>query len=309
MDLILPGKKEFNLNMRIILNILFILTAAICNFQTFAQESTPKGKFVGDSIKLGEPVDYVLTFTHSSDMEVLFPDSTYDFSPFEFLDKKFFPTKTVDGKSIDSVVYTLTSFELDEIQQISVPVFIQDSEKEHVINTIADSIYLVATIDALPDSVPLLTNTNMMIVDRQFNYPYLLIGLGTLLGLAIIAFLVFGKQIRRAYRLKRLKKQFESFQKDFGSLTTNLQEIENIEKALSLWKHYSGQLINIPLASFTTKEIKFALKNSDLHHSLQLIDRAIYAGETDNKIKDNFQYLEKSATEYYQQKVEDIRNG
>ncbi|MBT32536.1 MAG: hypothetical protein CMO01_22970 [Thalassobius sp.] len=295
--------------MRTILKILSLIIAIQFSFDALAQESTPLGKFVGDSIKLGEPVEYVLTYKHDPALEVLFPDSTYDFTPFEFLDKKYFPTKTIEGQSIDSVVYTLTSFELDEIQRISIPVYIQESEKEHVINTLEDSIVLVATLDALPDSVPLLTNTNMLLVNRQFNYPYLLIGLGTLLGLAIIAFLIFGKQIRRAYKLKKLKKQYDSFYADFGNLTTNLQETTNIEKALSLWKHYSGHLINVPLASYTTKEIKVALKDGQLYNSLQQIDKAIYAGETDEKIKDNFQFLEKSATGYYQQKVEDIRNG
>ncbi|UZR95354.1 hypothetical protein [Chondrinema litorale] len=295
--------------MRTILKILSLIVAIQFSFDAFAQENAPQGKFVGDSIKLGEPVEYVLTYKHDPTLEVLFPDSTHDFSPFEFLDKKYFPTKTIEGQSVDSVVYTLTSFELDEIQRISIPVYIQESEKEHVINTIEDSIILVATLDALPDSVPLLTNTNMLLVNRQFNYPYLLIGLGTLFGIAVITFLIFGKQIRRAYKLKKLKKQFESFQTDFGTLTTNLQEITNIEKALSLWKHYSGHLINVPLASYTTKEIKVALKDGQLYNSLQQIDRAIYAGDTNEKIKDNFQFLEKSATEYYQQKVEDIRNG
>jgi hypothetical protein len=43
----------------------------------------PRGKFLEDSIRIGEPVRFILSFKYPMDFEVIFPDFLYDFSPFE----------------------------------------------------------------------------------------------------------------------------------------------------------------------------------------------------------------------------------
>ena len=54
-------------------------------------------------------------------MEVIFPDSSYNFSPFEWVSKEYFPTHTNESGSLDSVVYTLTCFDLAPVQQLVDP--------------------------------------------------------------------------------------------------------------------------------------------------------------------------------------------
>jgi hypothetical protein len=72
---------------------------------SFAQR--PKAFFNSDSLQIGKPLFFSLTYTHTSKTDLLFPDSTYNFKPFELIDINYFPTKTLNGKSLDSVVYEL----------------------------------------------------------------------------------------------------------------------------------------------------------------------------------------------------------
>jgi len=259
-------------------------------------------------MEIGVAIKYVLTFQHDPVMQVLFPDSTHDYFPFELLDKQFFPTETENGLSKDSVVYTLTSFELDEVQRISMPINIQEIEGAEVIYTTEDSIYMVPMLQDLADSVPLLTNTTMLLIPTEFNYPMLLMVFGIILGVALILVLIFGKNIRKYYRLKRLNKKYQGFTADFEKLISDLQAKDHTEKALLLWKHYSGELIEQPLASYTTREIQQIIPSEELYQSLKTIDRALYAGFDSEQLKESFHLLKSRATDYYEKKAESIKN-
>ncbi len=269
---------------------------------------TPRGMFLQDSIEIGLPVKYVLTYQYDPALQVLFPDSTHDYSPFELVDKQFFPTVTESGQSRDSVIYTLTSFELEEIQRISMPISIEEAEDAKVVYTAEDSVFMVPMLQDLADSVPLLTNTNMLLIPTEFNYPLVLMVVGILLSVFLLLGLIFGKNIRRHYRLRRLNKKHLGFTEDFEKLISDLHAKDHTEKALLLWKHYSGGLIEQPLASYTTREIKQILPSEELYNSLKTIDRALYAGFDSEQLKDSFNLLKSRATEYYQEKVEEIKN-
>jgi len=272
------------------------------------QAQAPQGNFVEDSIAVGIPVDFVLTYSHDPALQVLFPDSTHNYAPFELLDKKYFPTITAEGQSRDSVIYTLTSFELEEIQKISLPISIAEETGTKVIYAPTDSIYMVPMLEALPDSVPLLTNTTMLLISTQFNYPVLLMILGGVMAVLLVALLLFGKRIRRYYRLKRLDKKHLSFGATFDQLVKEPNKKGNAEQALLLWKHYSGELLAQPLASYTTREIKKLIPGEALNQSLKLIDKAIYAGFDSEQLRESFGLLKTQAAEYYQKKVEEIKN-
>jgi hypothetical protein len=50
----------------------------------YAQEISVVGHFKIDSVKLGEPLEYFVTINYPSQWQVLLPDSTFSFSPFEY---------------------------------------------------------------------------------------------------------------------------------------------------------------------------------------------------------------------------------
>src|SRR5690349_8535923 len=85
----------------------------LINVVGYSQEIKVAGGFVKDSVQIGEPVAYYLSASYPQSLTVLFPDSVFSFAPFEYSRKTFYPTVTSHGTSRDSVIYYLTTFEID----------------------------------------------------------------------------------------------------------------------------------------------------------------------------------------------------
>src|SRR5687767_1484774 len=103
----------------ILLFAFFVLTN-VC----FSQNVIVKGGFLTDSIKIGEEAAFYLSARYPSKLSVLFPDSTFAFTPFEFQKKIYFATETTDTISVDSAVYFMTTFEVDREQVLRLPVYV-----------------------------------------------------------------------------------------------------------------------------------------------------------------------------------------
>ena len=56
------------------------------------QEIIPRGYFSKDTVQIGEHVDFTLIVGYPRGMEVLFPDSIYNYYPFEFIGKSYLST-------------------------------------------------------------------------------------------------------------------------------------------------------------------------------------------------------------------------
>ena len=82
------------------------------------QEVVVRGGFFLDSLSVGDETGFFLSATYPSNINVIFPDSTFDYHPFEFNRKRYFATQTTNGKSYDSVIYYLSTFEVDRLQQL-----------------------------------------------------------------------------------------------------------------------------------------------------------------------------------------------
>src|SRR6478735_9136687 len=81
--------------------IFYILIfSAVC-----AQEVKVEAGFAGDSVKIGKPIEFYLSAHYPENLNLLFPDSTFSFAPFELQKKIYFPTQSKNGVSKDSVVY------------------------------------------------------------------------------------------------------------------------------------------------------------------------------------------------------------
>ena len=52
----------------------------------------PDIQFLKDSVQVGAHVELSMSVTYDKSLDILLPDSLYDFSPFEFVDKRYFPT-------------------------------------------------------------------------------------------------------------------------------------------------------------------------------------------------------------------------
>lgn len=276
------------------------------------QELKPIGFFLKDSIKIGESVPYSLSYKDRKNRPVIFPDSLYDFSPFELLEKQYFDTQSDSINSIDSAVYYLATFEIDTVQRLSVPVFLNIGDDSLQLYSLMDSITLDQVVTQMPDSVNLAETSAYMPVSLQFNYPYWVIGLIVLGIVALIVMLVWGNQIQKRIKLYRLNKQLLKFKEQFDieieELNTDTTKLK-IETVLKFWKGYMEKLEKIPYTKLTTKEIVLVQKSSSLDETLKSIDKNIYSPIEVTALQNDFEFLKDYSEDRYNHVTEVIKNA
>ena len=291
----------------LIINILLLIITQ----KTIAQIPSwtpPKGKFLNDSVKVGLPVQYALSYRHKATADVFFPDSAYNFAPFEMVKREYFNTVTDQNGSLDSVVYTLISFEVTPVQELSLPVYVR--AKKDCTRVFAPIDYVILNSIIKPniriDTLFLKKDTRLIPIAQQINFPLIfLIIIGLLLMVGMV-FWFFGKPIRRQVRLFNFKRRYDDFRKLFQRLSRGTEDdkkrLENIEKAVVLWKKYIERIENKPFTTFTTKEILDNLKDNRLSDALREIDATVYGGVYSNKTIASMQILQELAEGLYRER-------
>ncbi|WP_375581427.1 hypothetical protein ABWH96_10620 [Marivirga tractuosa] len=290
---------------------LSLIFSLACIINLLGQKIEPKGKFLQDSMAIGEPIQYSLSIRYPADFQILMPDSLYDYAPFEYTRKQFFPTRTDSIQSFDSVVYTLTSFEIDKVQNLKLPVFIIQGEDSTAVYAEMDSIYLEEQIPVVSDSLQMKTDTIISKLDRDFNYPYLiafLIALGIVILLVII---IFGKKLRKKWRIWRLNKRHKKFRISFEEKLSSVGEmpVEKIEKLLYTWKKHAEFISKTPYAKLTSKEINQLQQDEELYENLKSIDKTIYSSKGRQNATEAFQFLLNYTDVILEERIKAIADG
>jgi hypothetical protein len=274
-----------------------------------------RGHFESHRTSIGEITPYSLTVRYPRAQQVLFPDSTFSFAPFDIRGKKFFTTKTIGDNSYDSVVYFLTTFEIDSVQRLRLPVFFVHERDCVAVFPRPDSVLLNYRVASVPDSVtteqlPLKTNTAYQNVKWILNYPlYAIIG-GVLVLALIIVWIVFGKRIRKYFVLRRLQKEYTAFLVRFNGAIDKLSvgfSSRSAEEALLVWKLYMEDLEKNPYTKYTSREIVHLIHDPHLDSALRSIDRGIYGGQVSPV--DSFRFLQSFSGQRFQQKEAEVKNG
>jgi len=276
------------------------------------QDTKPYGYFLKDSVKIGELVPYSLSFKDKRNRKVIFPDSTFDYSPFELFDKAYFDTSSDTINSIDSAVYYLATFEIDTVQKLALPVFIYVGADSIEVLADFDSIILDQVVRQMPDSVALEETANYQPVSTQFNYPYWIIGLIVLGIISLVVMLIWGKTIYRQIKLYRLKKALEKFyvrfDEELGKINPQSTK-QDIEQVLKYWKVYMEDLEKVPYTKLTTKELVNLQGNQSLEETLKSIDKNIYRRLQVNDLQNDFDFLRDYSTDRYHHVIEEIKNA
>ncbi len=280
-----------------------------------AQDVVVHGGFLVDSLGIGDIGGYYLTARYPSARNILFPDSTFNFAPFEYERRHYSPTVTHNGISYDSVVYYVSTFEVDKIQTLSLPVLEPGALDTATYVSPRDTIRLVELVKVLPDTLavqnlPLKTNTAYELVPFLFNYPVLLIVLAILLVLAVGGWLLFGKRIRKYYRLKRMEKAYQKFAASFSNEIEQLRQTfspARTEQALVAWKRYMEQLEMRPYTKLTARETMRMAKNESLGMHLKTIDGAIYGHNT--QVVEPLEQLKDFAHGSFTRKIQEVKHG
>lgn len=288
---------------------LFLLSS----FDGQTQEIRVKGSFSAESVKVGEPVFYSFTVRYPRQLQVLLPDSTFNFAPFEFIDKAYFPTVSDSLYSTDSVVYTLSTFELDKIQLLRLPAYVLQGRDSTPVFTAPDSLQVEEMIPVLTDSAAFIEQVSYTRVNKEFNYPYAIAaGIVALILLVVLA-LFFGRPLQRQYQLYRLRRTYHTYEKEYSKALQAYEERKEgvrPETLLNIWKKYMEQLEQRPYTKLTTKEIAALHQNgSDVKNILRPIDRGIYGRLSDNRMAQSFHELQGVARSRFQLKVKEVKHA
>jgi hypothetical protein len=281
-----------------------------------AQEIKVRAKFAEDSIKIGKPIEFYLSAHYPQDLNVLFPDSTFSFAPFELQKKIYFPTQTKNGISKDSVIYFLSTFEVDSLQSLKLPVFVVNPMDCTQVFSNTDSLFFQNLVKAIPDSLtteklPLKVNTNYLGVRWQLNYILFAIGGVILLVSLILVWVFFGKRIRKYFKLKRMTKGYEVFRTKFETSVEKLDKDfspKTVEASLIIWKNYLESLMSRPYTKYTSKEIRIIENSEQLGQALSEIDRMIY-GHAKENIQAPFSNLKDYVHQQFEKKKEEVVHG
>jgi hypothetical protein len=274
-----------------------------------------RSRFLADTLKIGEKVPFAVTARYPRKINILYPDSSYSFNPYELEGRQYFPTVTKDSISYDSAVYYLTSYEIDSIQVFRMPVYVLHGSDCTAVFGTADSIILKQFVNHVPDSVsaeqlPLKTDTRYLNVMWLFNYPLAIYVIAALSIIGVIVWIVFGKRIRRYFILKRLNKAHIDFLNRFADAQQQLQgnySSMKAETALVIWKRYMESLEEKPYTKYSSKEILNLLNEKNLADALRSIDRMVYGGIASNP--ELFNELREVSRSHYNEKLRQVTNG
>lgn len=297
------------------------LAASIILFFQFAVHAqdtnvTVRGGFIEDSLRVGDPVRFYLTARYAQGQQVLFPDSTFAYAPFELDHRSYTPTDTRDGMSYDSVVYHVTTFELDEHPSLSLPVYLLTPQDCTAFESPRDSIRLALSpmtgLDTITiDKLPLRENVAYHDVPQAFNYVVALIIVGAVLLIVALAWIFFGRKIRRYFRIRRMLKMHQQFMASYGGAVAAIRDnfsAANAEHVLAQWKRYMEQLEVRPYTKMTTREIQAALKDDAVTRTLKAIDGAIY-GHSTQAATEQLANLRDMADQRFAVKLQEVKNG
>nr|WP_262916658.1 hypothetical protein [Belliella kenyensis] len=259
-----------------------------------------------DSAKIGERVPYVLKAKYSKGMNIIFPDSLYDYSPFVLLEKQTFMSQTRGDYTIDSAVYYVSNFSLDPTSTLSLPVFDIMKYDSASYQSDESSLALILTINPLPDQLAFKDNNIYQEIPKTFNFPLFLAVIVSLIVISTIILVIFGKSISKAFKNYREKRKYHRFIKKWKNAEARFVSNPNMNSAdelLGLWKTYMEHLNDKPFREWTTVEIAHFLDNKEIIKDFREIEMIIYAGKQSIDVSQAVHNLKEICADTYQQKI------
>lgn len=295
---------------------LFLLFG-LCGAPLRAQQA-PVGRFLTDSIEIGRPFRYSLTYNHRPTVDLIFPDTVSHFAPYRVETVETFTTKTTgtgsQAISRDSAVYTLVSFETDSAQLLRVPIRIISANDCTALYTAVDTVFLRSRLP-LADSTglhsfTLATETALTPLRQQFNYPLLISSLLVISVLSALFFILFQRPIQRLWWLNRLDRHYRRFQQQFNRLSRSINAqnaTENANQAVILWKSYLEELDGQSYTSLTTSELADRFNEEKVTAALRDADLMIYGNVFLPQSQSSLQVLSDLAERIYQRRRSEMQ--
>ena len=273
----------------------------------------PVGRFSRAVVEVGQPIDYVLSYAHDPAEEVVFPDSLASFGTFEYVGRRWLPTRTTNGRSLDRAVYHLRTFSLAPVQPLQLPVLLLRGATDTLrlmppvaqvrLHRLAPTLF--NSDGASPPT--LRTEYQNLALTPAFNYPFWLAGLAGGLALAGGAWALYGRRWRQRYGRYKRRKNHVYFLTQFARNAerfTLSRSAAVVERTVVLWKNYLSSLEDTNLNSLTTKELtEYFHNDADVRRALRATDRVVYGNllsEDAQEVDAAFQRLRDFAERQYE---------
>lgn len=288
---------------KFLINLLFISFFA---FPVHSQDIEVEGYFQQDSAKLGERVAYVLKAKYKEGINVIFPDSTYDFTPFVLLEKKTYISSTQDAVTLDSAVYFVSNFSLEPVAKLALPIYevFRFDSLEHL--PLEAELALKLTIDQIPQELNFRDNNVYQPIPTEFNILFLGAILGVIAVLVVVLLFFFGKKVKRQWQIWLEKQKYKRFVKKWqnaeAAFTSN-PDMDQADELLGLWKAYMEHLKNKPFREWTTTEIADFLDNKEIIKDFRSIEMVIYAGKEGKDIEKTCNNLKEICIDSFKKKI------
>lgn len=260
-----------------------------------------------DSIYVGEPFSATIETIHERKDKLLFPDTTWDFSPFEIISKSWLPTDISDSSLTDYAIYELRTFELDSAQTLQLPVFRIIGEDTLPFYSNADTLHLKFAIDTLPQVIELKENTAF--VKPTLPVEQIIASLASVVAILIITVLwvLFGKKIIAATRAYFIRRKFSKFEEKFQSTFNLIQEDKTkTNELVKVWKNFNEDITGKSFSAMTTKDLLQTFENQDLQIALNNLDKTIYGNKPLNNIEGHYETLKQFAFDQSEERVKEV---
>lgn len=293
---------------------LFIFLFIIFCGSASAQEPSSynvEASFQEDSFRVGQYLHYRLSIMYPKERVAIIPDSAFNYSPFEYITKRYYPTRTDSLYAYDSIIYTLASYETTKIQYLGLPISFFINKDTLKLFSISDSVCIKRLITAESEK-DVQADASLLSTIDKFNYPYLIAGLISVLLILFILYKIFGKIVIKRYKLIVLSAAHNKFIKEYELLTSqfkNSADLRIIEQTLAIWKNYLTRLESKPINTFTTKELILLYAQEELESTLQSLDRNVYGGLVTKDSNDALQTIKRFTNKRFQIRKKEISNG
>nr|WP_295929594.1 hypothetical protein [uncultured Dyadobacter sp.] len=284
-----------------------VLLAAMSSVSSAAAQALrPKGIFLTDSIEVGKAVYFSLSVRHSPDSEIFFPDSTFNFAPFELISKRSFISSTDSRGSLDSAVYHLISFDVSRVQRLRLPVYVFQKKDCTAVFAPADSVLLIRSNRIDLGKKPVLQEeTDLVPLSSEFNFSVLIGSIALIIGVVGSIYWVFGQDIYKQWQLLKLQRRHLEYLRSFNRLMRNARDkndIKDAEKAIIIWKNYLERLEKKPFATYTTREVMDNMPDDELAEALKNMDSIVYGQSRSGNMDVHLEVLKTGATRLYRSK-------
>ncbi|MGL4631401.1 MAG: hypothetical protein ACRCVT_09360 [Leadbetterella sp.] len=264
---------------------------------------TVQGYFITDSIQLGLPFDYILICKHDNTKEIVFPNTHSNYKPFILKNIENYPTIKKGDTFIDSVRYTLVSYEVDKIQSLQMSV--KDYLTKKIYRSNIAKVYFKNLVSKQDIKKPYLKpKLNSSSVPLDTNYPKMILFVLLVLTVLYLIWILMGDKIILNVKLWLFSRKQKEFLSQFKKLLNNSADLESNKQALSIWKIHMQWLTHRPFTTMSTKEIKGISEDDRLVDALSYVDAAVFGGQSREHIKFSLDKLLSTVHQTYDKQLE-----